>query len=135
MLWGSKALALLLGLGVLFLGACGRSPAPQQAPKKEDYPALAEPLFELATAKDPQEAARRFGLERHYKDGQILVVIELEGLEVLASIEWGVEALGGRIEQRAGERLQARVPAGALLKLSRHPGVSFIRPPLEPWPP
>lgn len=131
--WGLEVIALL-GL-LLVLGGCDQSRVEEQQTKgpplkQEDYPKLAAALFELAAAKEPDQYAERTGLT--FNDGLVQVVIEVRGPEWVEDLKWAVEALGGRSEISHEASIQASVPIDALLKLAKHPRITYIRPPVRP---
>ncbi len=140
-LWG---LTLLVLAGAFWYIARSPGTAPPTAPtyssrsvgslNPADYPKLEERILGLIAAPDPAVFAREHGLDKDYKDGKVVVVIEAQSLESLDGLRWALEALEGRLESEFALSLQARLPLAAVLKLAKHPHVEFIRLPARPEP-
>lgn len=110
------------------------SSPPQLALKPEDYPKLEERILDLVAAPDPAVFAKEHGLDKDYKDGKVVVVIEAQSRESLEGLRWAIEAFEGRLESEFELSLQARLPLAAVLKLAQHPHIEFIRLPARPEP-
>lgn len=143
----SWALYAFWGLTLILLAAAlwyiARSPGsppstelskPALSLKPEDYPKLDERLLDLIAAPNPATYAQDHGLEKDYKDGKVVVVIEAQSLEFLEELRWAIEALEGKLETEHELSLQARLPLMALLKLAGHPHIQFIRLPARAEP-
>lgn len=100
----------------------------------EDYPKLEERIVNLIAASDPARFAQENGLDKDYKDGKVVVVIEAQSREFLDELRWAIEALDGALESEFELSLQARLPLAMVLKLAKHPHIEFIRLPVRPRP-
>ncbi|MCS6936907.1 MAG: chaperone NapD [Candidatus Bipolaricaulota bacterium] len=100
----------------------------------EDYPKLEERILSLIAAPDPALFAKENGLEKDFKDGKLLVVIEAQSTDVLEELRWAIEALDGTLEGEFERSLQVRLPLAMVLKLAKHPHIEFIRLPVRPEP-
>lgn len=136
----------IVGLASLLLPGAPdvvQEPPSEPAPTTDDEPTAEEPsseaepdaklqnrLAELAQADDPQAYASRHDLT--YENGKVQVVVELGDQADKATFNWAVGALDGQVETSYESRVQVRVPRSALMKLARHPHVTFIRAPVRP---
>lgn len=102
---------------------------PKPALNPNDYPRLQERLVGLVAAADPAAFAKENGLDKDFKDGKVVIVIEATSIETLEELRWAVEVLGGKVETDYDNLLQALVPLDALLKLATHPHIEYIRSP------
>jgi len=128
---------LACGLFLLTLAAGCDSPSQPEPPsnpnanaKAEDYPKVTQTLFELAVSAAPAKLSPALGAE--YEEGSVTIVIDYRDPEAEADLIWAVEALGGHIQAQATGVLQVRVPLTAVLVLSTHPRLDYVRLPVRP---
>jgi hypothetical protein len=113
-------LLLLLLLALVGCSPGGERPGEEgkaPPPKQEDYPKLESRLFQLATAEDPIEFAKRQGLDYAVV---VRVLVELESPD--SSVPDGI-----CVENRFEEEVEALVPLERLLTLAQEPQVKVIR--------
>ncbi|MFB6285388.1 MAG: hypothetical protein ABEK03_02255 [Candidatus Bipolaricaulia bacterium] len=132
---------VLIGLATQLMPGIvsGPTQAPDEPTKSTQQPTSDQPdpaarlqdrLEGLTQADDPQAYASQHNLT--YENGKVQVVVKLGDQADKATFNWAVSALGGQVETSYEARVQVRVPRSALMKLARHPHVTFIRAPVRP---
>jgi hypothetical protein len=127
-------MALLLIGTLLILSTTGCNPSNRIASNEQkpsvspdDYPKLANILFQLTQADDPGQFATEHELS--YAQGRVQVTIDLEKGQTALPSGYNLE-----ITSQFQNKYDVLIPISELLKLAQEPQIRTIRPPLKPYP-
>ncbi len=131
-------LTLFSTVGVSARAPDGEPPevfVPQGLPAKEGHPKLDSRLYRVAEAhkREGVSASLALGEEMDLDlvGGRVRVMVVADP-EVQGEVGQAVESLGGEVETRYLDLVQALVPPDVLEALVQVPGVDYVRPPMTP---
>jgi hypothetical protein len=135
--WTFRAASLVVAVAALAIGLGAASPAGAQAPAlprlergADRHPGLASSLHDDLAAGMPVGPAVDTGDVEPAAGTPVTVVVEAAPADARAA----VEAAGGTVTIELEDRVQADVPATALLDVADAPGVRYVREPVAVLP-